>query len=111
MTMIDLNRKCAPCSSDTPPLEKADITAHLAKVEGWQWDPEKKCIHKRYSFKNFYATMAFMNAVAWVAHCENHHPDCAISYQNCQVSLKTHAIDGLSLNDFIMANKINGLGQ
>ena len=111
MTMIDLNRKCEPCNSNTPPLEKSDIAAHLAHVKGWQLDPKKKCIHKEYSFKNYYATMAFMNAVAWIAHRENHHPDCTVSYQSCQVTLKTHAIDGLSLNDFILANKINNLEE
>ena len=109
MTKINLNRKCEPCSSNTPALKKTDIIAHLAEVAGWQWDEQKKCIHKKYTFENYYATMAFMNAVAWIAHSENHHPDCAVSYQSCRITLKTHAIDGLSANDFILAHKINCL--
>jgi 4a-hydroxytetrahydrobiopterin dehydratase len=109
MANINLNRKCEPCHRDTPPLEHAQITTLLAQVDGWQWDTEKKCIHKKYLFKNYYTTMAFMNAVAWIAHCENHHPDCTVGYQSCHVFLKTHAIGGLSNNDFIVARQIDDL--
>ena len=64
---------------------------------------------KSYQFKDYYQTMAFVNAVAWISHQENHHPDLEVSYKNCKVHYITHAINALSENDFICAAKINAL--
>lgn len=66
-------------------------------------------ITKNYHFKNYHETMAFVNATAWVSHREDHHPDLAVSYNACKVSYTTHAIGGLSENDFICAAKIDAL--
>lgn len=62
-----------------------------------------------FKFKNYYQTMAFVNAVAWLSHREDHHPDLAVGYNHCLVVYMTHAIQGLSENDFICAAKIDGL--
>ena len=66
-------------------------------------------IFKSYRFKNYHETMAFVNATAWVSHREDHHPDLTVSYNECKVSYITHAIGGLSENDFICAAKIDAL--
>jgi 4a-hydroxytetrahydrobiopterin dehydratase len=66
-------------------------------------------IAKTYRFKNYFETMAFVNAAAWVSHREDHHPDIAVGYNQCKVSYITHAIDGLSENDFICAAKLDAL--
>ena len=71
--------------------------------------PDNKKISKRFSFKNFYKTMAFVNAVAWIANQENHHPDLEVGFNYCLVKYSTHAIDGLSKNDFICAAKVDAI--
>ncbi len=69
-----------------------------------------KVIAKTWSFKNFHETMAFVNALAWVAHREDHHPDMSVGYDRCRVEFSTHSIGGISENDFICAAKIEALG-
>jgi 4a-hydroxytetrahydrobiopterin dehydratase len=66
-------------------------------------------IYRDFEFKNYYKTMAFVNAVAWIAHQENHHPDLFVGYNRCRVQYTTHAIAGLSENDFICAAKVDAL--
>jgi len=66
-------------------------------------------IYREFTFKNYYKTMAFVNAVAWIAHQENHHPDLSVGYNRCLVRYSTHAIQGLSENDFICAAKVDAL--
>ena len=75
----------------------------------WAIDAAGKEIRRIYSFKNYYQTMAFVNALAWVAHGEDHHPDIEVGYSRCHVRYSTHAIGGLSENDFICAAKIDAL--
>ena len=77
----------------------------LKQLEGW--DLFDRLIGKVYNFKNYYQTMAFVNAVAWISHREDHHPDMIVSYNKCRVEYSTHAIGGLSENDFICAAKID----
>src|SRR2546428_9527642 len=93
-------------------LEDADLRARidalLAEVPGWAFDG--KVIAKSWSFKNYHETMAFVNAVAWVAHREDHHPDMSVGYNRCRVEFSTHSIGGISENDFICAAKIEALG-
>lgn len=108
--MNDLaNRKCKPCEGGVAPLQPSEIERLLKHLQGWQL--EDGCITKRYAFKNYYQTMAFVNATAWVSHREDHHPDITVGYNSCKVSYKTHAIDGLSENDFICAAKIDALWE
>lgn len=102
-----ISKQCKPCEGGVPPLSVDEISAFLQQVEGWQlYD---KQISKTYVFKNYYHTMAFVNTVAWVSHREDHHPDMAVSYNRCVVNYTTHAIEGLSENDFICAAKIDKL--
>jgi len=98
-------KHCKPCESGAPPLSSEEITKLMQQLEGW--DLFDRLIGKVYNFKNYYETMAFVNAVAWISHREDHHPDILLSYNKCRVEYTTHAIGGLSENDFICAAKID----
>jgi 4a-hydroxytetrahydrobiopterin dehydratase len=105
--LIDLcTRKCAPGSSNLP-LSQDEIKALLVQLDGWaQYD---RLIGKTFSFKNHYETLAFVNALAWVSHREDHHPELSVGYNKCHVEYTTHSIKGLSMNDFICAAKVDAL--
>lgn len=108
--MSDLKQKsCKPCAPGTPPLGRAQAEQLLAQVPGWTLDEAATGIERLFRFKNYYETMAFVNALAWIAHREDHHPDLEVGYNRCRVRLSTHAVKGLSENDFICAAKINAL--
>ncbi len=100
-------RACSPCSGGEAPLDEVRIQALLAEVPGWTRDGN--AIARTFVFKNYYRTVAFVNAVVWIAHREDHHPDIAFGYKTCTIRYSTHAIGGLSENDFICAAKINAL--
>ena len=70
---------------------------------------DQRVLKKSWFFADFHHTMAFVNAIAWIAHQENHHPDLEISYNACHVSLTTHALNGLSAHDFSLATRIDAL--
>jgi 4a-hydroxytetrahydrobiopterin dehydratase len=90
------------------PLNAEQIAQRLGKLEdGWEYAEGK--ISKTYRFKDYYQTMAFVNATAWVSHSEDHHPDLEVGYNQCRVSYHTHTINGLSENDFTCAAKIDAL--
>ena len=74
-----------------------------------EWEQTGKEIAKTFRFKSYYETMAFVNATAWISHREDHHPDLEVGYKQCRVRYSTHAIGGLSENDFICAAKIDSL--
>ena len=106
--MSDLARKkCAPCEGGVAPLTDAQIRPMLKGLDGWSL--EGNTIAKTFHFQNYWETMAFVNATAWVSHREDHHPDLAVGYNQCKVTYVTHAIGGLSENDFICAAKIDAL--
>ncbi|MET0335976.1 MAG: 4a-hydroxytetrahydrobiopterin dehydratase [Rhizobacter sp.] len=105
MTTHLLNRKCQPLSGS--PMAEREVHDHLAQVSGWHLDDG--AIEKTFSFKNYHETMAFVNALAWVAHTEDHHPDLAVSYNRCVVRFNTHSVGGISINDFICAAKADAL--
>lgn len=110
-TVCDLQSKhCVPCEGGVPALTKEKVTSMLKELNAWEVNPEFTVISKRFSFKNFYKTMAFVNAIAWMANQENHHPDMEVGYNYCVVKYSTHAINGLSENDFICAAKVDRLG-
>jgi 4a-hydroxytetrahydrobiopterin dehydratase len=92
-------------------LAPAEVAAHLADVPGWAADAHNGQIARTFEFKNFYQTMGFANAVAWVANQADHHPDLHLGYRRCEVVYSTHSVGGLSLNDFICAARINRLAQ
>jgi 4a-hydroxytetrahydrobiopterin dehydratase len=100
-------KHCVPCEGGTRPFTPGQIQAHLKILSGWVL--EKNGILKSFAFKNFYETMAFVNAVAFIAHQEDHHPEMEVGYKTCRVRYTTHAIGGLSENDFICAAKIETL--
>ncbi len=102
-------KKCAPCEGGVEPLDRERVDALMPQVSGWKVDSDYKKISRRFEFKGFYKNMAFINAMAWVANQENHHPDFEGGYNFCLVNFTTHAIDGLSENDFICAAKLNAL--
>jgi 4a-hydroxytetrahydrobiopterin dehydratase len=101
------DRHCTPCEGGTPPLAGAEVARYLAELAGWE--DTGGAIARRFEFKNYCQTMAFVNAVAWIAHSENHHPDLEVAYRSCLVRYTTHAIGGLSENDFICATRVNAL--
>ena len=108
MDACDLaNRKCKPCEGGVPPLKPQEIARLLKQLDGWEL--KGGVITKTYAFKNYYQTMAFVNATAWVSHREDHHPDLTVGYNQCKVEYSTHAIGGLSENDFICAAKLDAL--
>ncbi len=90
-------------------LAPAQIEALLPQVAGYQVDEKRAEISKAYSFTDFYETIAFVNALAYIANQEDHHPDLAVSYDKCKVSFSTHDAGGLTENDFICAAKVNAL--
>ena len=106
--MNDLARKkCKPCEGGVAPLTPQQVAPMLKGLQGWALDGGM--IAKTYAFKNYYETMAFVNAAAWISHREDHHPDMLVGYNQCRVSYVTHAINGLSENDFICAAKLDAL--
>lgn len=103
-------RQCKQCSEGSvraPALPQDEITILLQQLDGWEL--HERHIGKNFEFKDFYQTMAFVNAVAWISHRENHHPDLSVSYRRCRLEYSTHAISGLSENDFICAAKVDAL--
>src|SRR6185436_14511663 len=102
-----LVKKCEPCREGTPAMAEAAVMEHMKAVPGWEY--RNKEIARSFKFKNYYETMAFVNAVAWVAHGEDHHPDMEVGYNRCTVRFSTHSVGGLSENDFISAAKVNSL--
>jgi 4a-hydroxytetrahydrobiopterin dehydratase len=99
------SKKCKPCEGGVPALSQPEIDRLLSP--GWQ--QQDRLIGKTYPFANYYQTIAFVNAVAWMAHKEDHHPDLSVSYNSCRVEYTTHMIGGLSENDFICAAKVDAL--
>ena len=100
-------KKCAACDAGTPPMTPKQIQHFLDGLSGWAF--QDGTIRKTFKFANYHETMAFVNATAWISHREDHHPDIALGYNQATVAYMTHAIKGISENDFICAAKIDGL--
>jgi len=103
------DKKCRRYERDEAPLTADQVAKFLAQVNGWQHDPDTDTIGRTFEFKNYYQTMAFVNALAWIAHQEDHHPDIEVGYKTCAVHFKTHSVGGLTENDFICAAKLDRL--
>ncbi|MGV3655072.1 MAG: 4a-hydroxytetrahydrobiopterin dehydratase [Noviherbaspirillum sp.] len=92
-------------------LPDADLASWLAALDGWALQDGR--LVKTYAFKDYYRTMAFVNAIAWLSHAEDHHPDLTVGYNRCVVNYRTHSVNsgqgGLSENDFICAAKVDAL--
>ncbi len=108
--MSDLaTQHCKACEGSTPTLNAVQTRDLLKQVSGWSLNDSGGEINRTFQFKNYYQTIAFVNAVAWISHQENHHPDLEVSYNTCLVRYSTHAVKGLTENDFICAAKIDRL--
>lgn len=104
-----LERRCRELPAGTPALAPGEVSRVLAELPGWALEGDGKRIAKSYEFKNFHETMEFLNALAWVVHREDHHPDLEVSYKRCRVVYFTHTVGGVSENDLICAAKIDAL--
>ncbi len=100
-------KTCKPCEGGVAPLDQQQIADLLMQLPGWELDGN--AIARTYGFQNYYETLAFVNATAWISHREGHHPDLEVGYHQCRVRYSTHAIGGLSENDFICAAKVDAL--
>lgn len=102
-------KHCIPCEGGVKPLTTAEAAKYLSRLDNWQINDRDTIINKEYKFKDFYHTMSFVNAIAHMANQEGHHPDLEVGYNYCTVNYTTHAIGGLSENDFICAHKAEKL--
>jgi len=109
-----LNKKCAPCEGGVLPFDISEIHKKQKKVDGWDiLKNEKKIfyLYKKYEFKNFLESQIFINKVSEIAENEEHHPDISFGWGYAEIKITTHAIEGLSENDFILAAKIDQLSN
>jgi 4a-hydroxytetrahydrobiopterin dehydratase len=105
-------QRCKPCEGGIEPHTLPESKELMKQLNAaWTLSSDGKQIHREYKFKNFYRTMSFVNAVAHVANSEDHHPDLSVGYDYCKITYTTHAIKGLSANDFICAAKIDAVGM
>lgn len=103
-------QKCQACEGGTPPLTSAEVERLLAEIDdAWSHDADAAALRREFRFRNFHHTIGFVNAVAWIANREDHHPDLEVGYNRCVVTFTTHAIGGISRNDFICAAKVDNL--
>ena len=100
-------RHCQDCKTGDPALSASAASELLKRLDGWTL--EGKSIRKTFAFKDYYQTIAFVNAIAWMTHREDHHPDLQVGYNRCTVEYSTHSVGGLSENDFICAAKVDAL--
>ena len=103
MSLAD--KKCEPCEGGTKPLSEGEAKNYFQELKGWTLN--KLSLEKLFSFQNFRESMEFVNKVADIANEEDHHPDIYIFYNKVRLELTTHAIGGLSVNDFIVAAKVD----
>lgn len=100
-------KTCQPCHGGVPPLDDTRARELLAETPGWRI--ENAGIVRDFAFKNYYETTAFVSAVVWIAHRQDHHPEISFGYKTCRIRYSTHSVGGLSDNDFICAARINAL--
>lgn len=103
------NKHCKPCEGGVCPLDGNASSALLHELPQWELSADGKSIARKIQFKGFLETISFINALAYLSEQQGHHPDFCAGYGYCEVHYTTHAIDGLSENDFICAAKINEL--
>jgi 4a-hydroxytetrahydrobiopterin dehydratase len=102
-----LHQKCKPLEGSAA-MGAAEIAAHLMS-DAPGWSLTNGSIEKTFNFKNYFETIAFVNALAWICNTQDHHPDLAVSYSRCVVRFNTHSVGGISINDFICAAQVNEL--
>lgn len=105
-----ISKRCKPCEGGVEPIAPEDARAQAAKLEGWSVTENGKAIRKRWKMRNFVAALEFFRSVGDLAEAEQHHPDLHLTgYREAAIEISTHAIGGLSENDFILAAKIDRL--
>jgi 4a-hydroxytetrahydrobiopterin dehydratase len=102
-------KRCVPCEGGMAPMPRSIAEGLLAQLKGWALDGDAKAISREFSFDSYWAGLGFVNAVAWMAQKEKHHPDLLLLYKKVRVLYSTHAVGGLSENDFICAAKADAL--
>ncbi|MCC6667273.1 MAG: 4a-hydroxytetrahydrobiopterin dehydratase [Polyangiaceae bacterium] len=102
-------KRCVPCEGGVPALTPGQVDALSKQLPEWSVAPDGASLARTFRFESYHQVMAFVNAVAWVAHREDHHPDLEVHYDHVVVRYCTHAIGGLSENDFICAAKVSAL--
>ena len=105
------SKKCEPCTGNTPKLSLDEIHKQLSKINLWNLNDNKEMIFKKFKFKNFKKTINFINLIANISEEEGHHPDITFGYGYCLIMIHTHAIKALSINDFILAAKIDKINS
>jgi len=101
-------RKCKPCEGGIAPLTRDAAGQLLSQISAaWKLSEDARAIRRDFNFRDFYRTMSFVNALAHIANLEDHHPDLEVGYNYCRVRYTTHAIRGLSENDFVCAAKVD----
>jgi 4a-hydroxytetrahydrobiopterin dehydratase len=103
------NLSCTSQPGGAEPIAGAQARDIMSEFKEWELDEAQPEIRRAFKFKNYYETMAFVNAVAWIANQEDHHPDMEVSYNRCVVHFSTHSVKGLSNFDFICAAKVDAL--
>ncbi len=103
-------RRCQPCEGGVPPLDQTAV-AELRRAlhADWTLSADGKWLVRSIAFENYARTLGFVNAVGWIAESEDHHPDLEVVWGKCTVKWSTHAVDGLTENDFICAAKVDQL--
>ena len=107
MQTVEQLRKARSRPLSTGAMADAEVTAQLRVLPGWS--VERGAIARTFRFSDYHETIAFVNALAWVAHTEEHHPDLAVGYGRCEVRYNTHSVSGISINDFICAAKVDAV--
>jgi len=103
------DKTCQPLPKGSPALDQNAANSLLNEISGWDLNPQQQAIQREFKFKDFYQTIEFVNAIAWIANQQDHHPDLEVSYNRCHVTFTTHSVGGLSENDFICAARVNAL--
>jgi 4a-hydroxytetrahydrobiopterin dehydratase len=104
-----MTEQCEACHAGMPLLSNEEIKQALEALPGWHYEEETASITKSFQFKGFYKTMAFVNAVAWIAQQQKHHPDMQVSYNHVSIHFQTHVGGGVSENDPLCARLVNAL--
>ena len=104
-----LQESCVAFKKGEAAIDSSTAQQLADAISDWEISDDNLYISKDFKFKNYYETIAFVNAVAWIAHQQDHHPDLKVSYNQCHITYSTHSVGGLSRNDFICAARINQL--
>ena len=104
-----LSKKCEPCKGNSSKLTQDEILNNLSKINAWLLNDDNEMIFKKFKFKTFKESLNFINQVSEIAEIEGHHPDISFGWGYAIIMIHTHSIKGLSINDFILASKLDNI--